>query len=70
VLAASGAGKFVGEVIVVGSDGRVRWRAKLPVMAAMDGYIAASSDVVAVQVADHLFAWHAQDGTAIALPTH
>jgi hypothetical protein len=70
VLAASGAGKFVGEVIVVGSDGRVRWRAKLPAAAAMDAYIAASADVVAVQLADQLFAWHAGDGAPIALPPH
>ncbi len=65
VLAASGAGKLVGEVVVVGADHKIRWRAKLPPVATLEAFIAASPEVVAVQSGDQLFAWNAKDGTPI-----
>jgi hypothetical protein len=64
VLTDGPAAQFTTELVVVGADGTIRWRAKLPPNNP-NIQIAASADQVAVQVGDALLAWKAKDGAAL-----
>jgi len=52
------------ELLVIGGDGKIRWRAKLPANEP-SLFVAASADHVAVEAGDALHAWRAKDGTAV-----
>jgi hypothetical protein len=64
VITDGDAAKFTSELVVIGADGTIRWRAKLPPNIP-NIEVAASAEQVAVQVGDELFAWKSKAGTAL-----
>jgi hypothetical protein len=64
VVASGHDAQLTSELLVIGGDGKIRWRAKLPPNTP-EIDVAATADRVAVQVGDKLLAWTAKDGGAL-----